>query len=367
MAARPPKPKAHPPARLSKVDVDTLVAQLRKKYGDKIGAVGKKLPPVPRCPFGILPLDIATGGGFPLTRLTVLYGPDACGKTTHALKAVAEYQKRWPDKRCIYVDVEGTLDTDWAAKVGVDTDALVPLKPEFAEQAVDVVEQMMYADNVGLLVWDSIAATAGQRELDSSAEKADPGGISRAINSLVRRTTLALSEGGMAGRLPTMIWINQIRMQVGVKFGNPETLPGGNAQRYMACLRIRLTGYDKMDGEVNKDIPSVKETTAMIEKWKQTIVRRRETYDVVVIPHNGLAVGQTSDWRAIRGWLLDLGHLAKVKGGYTCLGEEFKTQALAWAWLKNEPARLDALIQEIIHHHEDSRLNTDPAIIGSEQ
>ena len=330
--------------------VDELVADLKKQYGEEVGGRNMVLPDVPRVPTGIMALDIATGGGLPLNRLSIIYGPHAGTKTSTLLCAIREYQRLYPDKTCVLLEPEGRLTRPWIERMGVDYEKLVLLWPDYAEQCADITEKMLYAKDVGLLGIDSIAAMMRMACLEKSAEDATPGGHSMAINRMVNACTLALIQARKGGRCPTLIWVNQIRYRIGraAMFGNPETLPGGQGQLFMSSLTLRVHSKPKKVPKISPDVAVLRETTARIEKHGVPIIKDKATNDLVMVEHEGLACGRTSDFAAAKDYMQELGLLKKAGkgGGYACMGEKFKTLREAWDWVRAE--KMDDLLQQIV-------------------
>lgn len=322
--------------------MDELIPILNKEHGANTAGRGLVLPQVPRLPSGIFAFDLATGGGIPKNRLTIVYGTESSGKTNLALCLIREHQRLHPEQTCVFVDIEGTLTTDWAQSLGVDTERLVVIRPDYAEQCVDIVTEILKAEDCGLVVIDSIAAMVNMAEINNTAEKANVGGTSRLVGNLVRQCTTTLSKAAKQGdftSVPTIVWINQIRFKVGVMFGNPETFPGGEAQKFMAALRVRLHGKNIVDAAVNKAMPVRKYTKGTVQKWKQPIFCTGFEYEMAMIPHKGLEVGYANDWPVVKAQLHSAGLMEKVDKGYAVpvLGDEqFKTQAELWEWIRSE-------------------------------
>ncbi len=184
--------------------MSTVVGTLKKaqkKHGKTIGGIGVEMPETPRLPLDILPFDLATGGGIPLNRVTILYGPESSGKTNLALKAVASYQKRYPSKVCVYIDVEQSLTTEWAETMGVDVEKLALIRPTHGEAVVDLVNELLYADDCGAIVIDSIAAIVTMPELEKDAENQTPGMQGKIVAKLVRKCTAAFGDAQREGRV----------------------------------------------------------------------------------------------------------------------------------------------------------------------
>lgn len=219
--------------------------QITKQFGDgsimKLGEA-KKVD-VELLPSGALSLDIALGGGYPKGRIIEIYGPESSGKTTLTLHAIAEIQKQ--GGTAAFIDAEHALDPSYAKKVGVDTDNLLISQPDNGEQALEIVETLVRSNAVDLVVVDSVAALTPQAEIDGDMGDSHMGLQARLMSQALRKLTGIINKSKT-----TVIFINQIRMKIGVMFGNPETTTGGNALKFYASVRmdIRRTGQIK-DGE----------------------------------------------------------------------------------------------------------------------
>jgi len=196
-------------------------------------------------PTGSLALDIALGiGGVPRGRIIEIYGPESSGKTTLAQHIVAECQKR--GGIAAYVDAEHALDPEYARNLGVNVDDLLISQPDTGEQALDITEELVRSGAVDVVVVDSVAALVPKAEIEGSMEDQQMGLQARLMSKALRKLT------GVIGKTSTtVIFINQLRMKIGVMYGNPETTTGGNALKYYASVRleIRRTEGLKGDGE----------------------------------------------------------------------------------------------------------------------
>lgn len=306
-----------------------MLKTFQKDHGDGIGSFGGKLIDATRIPTGLFPLDLSLGGGFPRGKCSMIYGPESSGKTNIVLLAIANHQRLWPDKVCVFVDVEQSLDPAWAKRLGVDTEKLIVIRPDYAEQMVDMVESLLYTEDCGIVAIDSLAALVTTSELEASAERANVGGSTLVIGKLVRKTTLALGSAEKAGRYPTLFYINQIRSKVGVIYGNPETLPGGNAPNFQAGMKLRVHGKNLMDPKVSSVMPVRKDTTFAIQKWKVPILGTTGKFEMVTIPHKGLETGQCDDFNSVSEHLKAFGMFEKgpKDKGWIIVGSHYDTIA----------------------------------------
>jgi recombination protein RecA len=221
--------------------------QINKQFGD--GAIRRlgdtTTVDVELVSSGSLSLDIALGGGYPRGRILEIYGPESSGKTTLALHAIAEIQKN--GGTAAFIDAEHALDTAYARKLGVDTDNLLVSQPDNGEQALEIVETLVRSNAVDLVVIDSVAALVPQAEIDGDMGDSHMGLQARLMSQALRKLTGIINKSHT-----TVIFINQIRMKIGVMFGNPETTTGGNALKFYASVRldIRRTGQIKSGEDI---------------------------------------------------------------------------------------------------------------------
>lgn len=219
--------------------------QITKQFGDgsimKLGE-GQKVD-VELIPSGSLSLDIALGGGYPKGRIIEIYGPESSGKTTLTLHAIAEIQKQ--GGTAAFIDAEHALDPNYAKKLGVDTENLLVSQPDNGEQALEIAETLVRSNAVDLIIVDSVAALTPQAEIDGEMGDSHMGLQARLMSQALRKLTGIINKSQA-----TVVFINQIRMKIGVMFGNPETTTGGNALKFYASVRadIRRIGQIK-DGE----------------------------------------------------------------------------------------------------------------------
>ena len=214
--------------------VDLAVAQVERAYGKgaimRMGDRASVATPVVTS--GDIGLDIALGvGGYPLGRIVEIYGPEASGKTTLSLHAVAEVQKR--GGVAAFIDVEHALDVHYAKLIGVNTEELLISQPDYGEQALEIVEILIRSGGVDLVVVDSVAALVPRGELEGDMGDAHMALQARLMSQALRKLTAVVSKSKT-----TLIFINQLRMKIGVMFGNPETTTGGQALKFYSTIRI---------------------------------------------------------------------------------------------------------------------------------
>lgn len=221
--------------------LEAALAQIEKAFGKgsimKLGQHGGVID-IETIPTGSIGLDMALGvGGFPKGRIIEIFGPESSGKTTLALHVVAEAQKRGGE--CAYIDAEHALDPVYARNLGVNVDELVLSQPDTGEQALEIADTLVRSGAIDVLVVDSVAALVPKAEIEGEMGDSHMGLQARLMSQALRKLTSTVSKSNCI-----MIFINQIRMKIGVFFGNPETTTGGNALKFYASVRldIRRTG-----------------------------------------------------------------------------------------------------------------------------
>ena len=211
------------------------IAQITKQFGDgSIMKLGENHNVnIELIKSGSLSLDLALGGGYPKGRIIEIYGPESSGKTTLALHAIAEVQKN--GGQAAFIDAEHALDPSYAEKIGVQIDNLLISQPDNGEQALEICETLVRSNAVDLIVVDSVAALTPRAEIDGDMGDAQMGLQARLMSQAMRKLTAIISKSKA-----TVIFINQIRMKLGVMFGNPETTTGGNALKFYASVRVDI-------------------------------------------------------------------------------------------------------------------------------
>jgi recombination protein RecA len=229
--------------------LQAALAQIEKQFGKgsimRLGE-GEVVDDIQVVSTGSLGLDIALGvGGLPRGRVVEIYGPESSGKTTLTLQVIAEMQKL--AGTCAFIDAEHALDAQYAQKLGVNLQELLISQPDTGEQALEIVDALVRSGSVDLIVIDSVAALTPKAELEGEMGDSLPGLQARLMSQALRKLTATIKKTNCM-----VIFINQIRMKIGVMFGNPETTTGGNALKFYASVRldIRRTGSIKKAEEV---------------------------------------------------------------------------------------------------------------------
>ncbi len=250
--------------------IEMAVAQIEKQFGKgsimKLGE--QKKVDIDVIPTGAMSLDIALGvGGIPKGRIIEIYGPESSGKTTLAIHILAEAQKM--GEAVAFIDAEHAFDPVYAKNIGLNIDELYMAQPDFGEQALEILETLVRSAAFGVIVVDSVAALTPRAEIEGDMGDSHMGLQARLMSQALRKITAIGNKTGT-----TIIFLNQLRMKIGIMFGNPETTTGGNALKFYASVRMDIRQKDKIlkDGEVighsrkvkivkNKVAPPFKEAT----------------------------------------------------------------------------------------------------------
>ncbi len=303
----------------SKVDdgkkqaLNLALSQITKQFGDgsimKLGDQSKI--DVELFSSGSLALDLALGGGYPKGRIIEIYGPESSGKTTLALHAIAEIQKQ--GGQAAFIDAEHALDPAYARKIGVNTGDLLISQPDNGEQALEICETLVRSGAVDLIVVDSVAALVPQAEIDGDMGDAQMGLQARLMSQAMRKLTGIISK-----TKATVIFINQIRMKIGVMFGNPETTTGGNALKFYASVRIDI----RRIGQI-KDGENVSGNRTKIKVVKNKIAAPFRTAEFDIMYNEGISkTGDVLDLAVSHGVMEKAGAFLKYNGETLGQGRE---------------------------------------------
>ncbi len=337
------------PAKPSSLDtvklaaVQNALAQIKKEYGDgSIMQMGEKIAMhVAKFPSGSLSLDIALGGGIPVGRIIEIFGPESSGKTTIALHAISEVQKR--GGRAAFIDAEHALDPSYAKKIGVDIDSLFVSQPDDGEQALAITETLVRSGGIDLIVIDSVAALTPRAEIEGAMGDSHMGLHARLMSQALRKLTAIVSKTNCS-----VIFINQMRMKIGVMFGNPETTTGGNALKFYASLRLDVRRIDKIVEKIAGEGADVQEiignkTRVKVVKNKVAPPFRQAEFDILY------ARGISKE-----GDLLDLGvryGIIEKSGAHFRYGEEALGQG-------REQAKLTLATNQKLYHAIEKQIRT---------
>lgn len=342
------KPKASED-RFAALMASDLIASIRKKHGKNILAPADELQikKMPRIPTGIFFYDYALGGGgFPAGRTNIIWGHKSTGKTVICLRAMGNAQKlcancyTFPDAKtgkchckkfretiCAFLDVEGSWDHDWARLHGVNPDRVLLSVPEYAEQTLDIAEALLRSGDVDFLVIDSLAFLAPENEIKESTAKALQAEQARVLGRGIRKFGAALNHiGNVTGRRPTLLFTNQIRMRVGVLFGNPETQPGGHAPGFSATTETKTFGGKYEMDEVTGR-PIYVDMGFKIEKNKSASAKVEGGWRLMLADTELKRKGEVYEEPALVEMGIKVGIITKEGNGWLCLGEKHKSKS----------------------------------------
>jgi recombination protein RecA len=319
--------------------LDQALSQIEKQYGRgsimRLG-VDERIADIAVIPTGSLSLDLALGiGGIPRGRVVEIFGPESSGKTTLALHIIAEAQRR--GGMAAFIDAEHALDLNYARRLGVKPEDLLISQPDTGEQALEIAEILVRSNALDAIVVDSVAALVPRSEIEGEMGDAQMGSQARLMSQALRKLTAAISKSQTS-----VIFINQIRMKIGIMFGNPETTTGGNALKFYASQRLDIRkGLPLKDGN---DIIGAR-TKVRVVKNKLAAPFRECEFDVIY----GQGISKEGD-------ILDLAtdlNLVQKSGSWYSYGSERMAQGRenAKAFLREHPELLTDLENQVREKH----------------
>ena len=335
--------------------LETALTQIERSFGKgsimKLGTDGVvvEIEPIST---GSLGLDLALGiGGFPKGRVIEIYGPESSGKTTLALHTIAESQKK--GGVCAFIDAEHALDPSYAKKLGVNIEELLISQPDTGEQALEIADTLVRTGAVSVLVIDSVAALTPRAELEGDMGDSLPGLQARLMSQALRKLT-----GSIARSNTMVIFINQIRMKIGVMFGSPETTTGGNALKFYASVRIDIRRVTQIK---EKDEIIGHETRCKVVKNKVAPPFKQVEFDIMY----GEGISKA-------GELIDLGVKVGIidkAGSWYAYGDERLGQGKenARQFLKNNSDIADDIEQKIRNSFSKKDISIDEAVLDDEK
>ena len=329
--------------------IELAVSAIEKQHGKgsimKLGE-GDAIEPVQVIPTGSLGLDVALGvGGLARGRIVEIYGPESSGKTTLTLHAVAEAQKR--GGVAAFIDAEHALDVGYAKKLGVKTDELLVSQPDYGEQALEIADMLVRSNALDVVVVDSVAALTPKAELEGEMGDSHVGLQARLMSQALRKLTGAISRSKT-----TVIFINQIRMKIGVMFGSPETTTGGNALKFYCSLRMdirRIGAIKKDDGVIGN------RTRVKVVKNKVAPPFREAEFDIIY--NEGISKpGEVLDLGVEKGIVDKSGAWFSYEGERIGQGREN-----AKTFLREHPDILNAIETKLLSQYGIRRIGIEEA------
>lgn len=334
--------------------LEAAMDQIERQFGK--GAIMRlgqnELMDIEAIPTGSLSLDIALGiGGLPMGRIIEIYGPESSGKTTLTLELIAQAQKK--GKICAFIDAEHALDPVYAKKLGVNVEDVFISQPDTGEQALEICETLVRSGGIDVVVIDSVAALVPKAEIEGEMGDNHVGLQARLMSQALRKLTGIVKQANCM-----VVFINQLRMKIGVMFGNPETTTGGNALKYYASVRLDIR---KSTALKNKEEIIGNETKVKVVKNK--VAPPFKTANFQILFNYGIAKN---------GELIDLGVNAKIvqKTGawFAYNGQKIgQGKVNAMKFLDDNPAVADEIEQKIREYYKNNNDYDDTASIGSSE
>ncbi|CAN5350646.1 recombinase RecA [soil metagenome] len=331
--------------------IELALASIEKEYGK--GAImrlkdGALIPDVQVSPSGSIGLDIALGiGGYPRGRIMEIYGPESSGKTTLTLHAIAQMQKS--GGVAAFIDAEHALDPTYARKLGVKTDELLVSQPDYGEQALEIADMLVRSNAVDIIVIDSVAALVPKAEIEGDMGDSHVGVQARLMSQALRKLTSTVARSNCL-----LIFINQIRMKIGVMFGSPETTTGGNALKFYSSIRLDI----RRIGAIKETTPSAgnKEPAVVGNRTRVKVVKnkmappfREVEFDILY----GQGISRSGD---IVDLASDLNIIEKAGAWYSYQGERIgQGRENAKAYLEQHGDMMDKIEAMILQKHNIKR------------
>lgn len=313
--------------------VEMAVEQIEKQFGKgsimKLGEASRVA--VQTISTGSLSLDIALGGGMPKGRIIEIYGPESSGKTTLAYHVVSEAQKK--GGLAAFIDAEHALDPEYAKNIGVDIEKLLISQPDTGEQALEIAETLVRSNAIDVLVVDSVAALVPRAEIEGEMGDSHMGLQARLMSQALRKLTGAISKSNT-----TVIFINQIRMKIGVMFGNPETTTGGNALKFYASVRADIRRIEQI-----KDGDEVIGNKVRVKIVKNKVAPPFKSAEFDIMYNEGISKsGDVLDLAVKEGFILKSGSWYEYSEAKIGQGREAAKQ-----FLKDNPKIMETLEKQI--------------------
>lgn len=336
------------------------VQEVKEQYKDEVSIGVEHLDCIST---GIFSLDRALGGGVPRRKFTLIYGGEGSSKTTIALKVAGQIQKYdWETGEfggnsptpVAFIDLEATFNSKWARKHGVNDDPEVfsVIRPGYAEQAVDIINDMLLSSIYGLIILDSIEAMFPKKQLEQSVEDSNSlGERAKLVNNAYRKWTTSLISAMATNeqtpwKVPTLICLNQPREKIGVMYGNPLTLPGGKGQHFYSHTKIELN-TPKIADDSTKTF-GVGEFHGIVKKTKGTIPRQRFAFEMSLKDTFDEPAGYVNNAKAVCKVLKAAGSFVKADKGWEILGEHYAKQDDFQEKLRKDDAFYKSVVDYIL-------------------
>lgn len=322
---------------------------------------GDALPACNHIPSGSFILDLALLGGFPQSFPTMAYGKESTGKSTLLLKGIAQYQRKYPDRVCGWIDSEGLYEKEWAIQLGVDVTRLMYSRPKSGEEAVDIFEDWLQVGSLGVLALDSIPGCVPMEILEKSAEDDTMAQLPRLMGKLCQKWIGTGNDEKRKGHFVTPWFINQYRMKVGFVLGSPYTLPGGRQINHIPTTKIRLSVAKAVMGKDRNqiDVPEYDEQNFKLEKTKHGSSIKEGAWQLILNPDNerGLPQGSYDNVHQIMTYGKKMGFIRGGGSSWRCLTKEDNSTRFGKL----------AEIEDFLFEHEEERDTLARSIIANQR
>lgn len=280
-------------------NLEEVMKEVAERNGKNTMRPGSVIPNFLHIPTGVFTLDMALFGGVPETLITQLFGWESSGKTTIAMRVAGNAQKKYPNRKVVFIDAEGTFSPQWALRHGVNLEQLIIVQPESGEQALDIADACIRANDTSVVIVDSIPALMPIKQIENSAEDVTVALQARLIDLFVRKSTQAMMDSRKAGFSPTLILINQWRNKIAF-MGDNRNLPGGNALKFFASVSVELLCKETL-GKDEHDVETVdyNDHTFKIKKNKVGVGIRTGEFQMVRNPSHRLGQGFIDDAKTV--------------------------------------------------------------------
>jgi protein RecA len=305
-------------------DIEASFSEFDKAHGEGVLVRPGATVKFNVIPTGIFILDFALLGGWPQGFVSMTYGYHSTAKSTIFLNGVREFQTKHPDKYVVWIDAEGLYDEEWARHIGVDIDRIIVARPEYGEQAVDILEDMIQRPSVGLVVLDSIPACAPMKVLENSAEDDTMAALARLMGKMCSKITTRLNAERRKGHYVTIWNINQIRNKVGFVLGSPRHLPGGFQINHVPTTKIWLKLTKEVEGkdEFDNTVPDYNEQAFEVEKRKHGSSINSGAFDLILNPKHHVRQGCIDNYSTVVTFAKKFGFIRGGGGNFNLLTEK---------------------------------------------
>lgn len=301
---------SRPEDLLTKGEIGAVMAKVAKLHGPNVIRSAELRPRYRHTPTNIFTLDLSMFGGFIEGGATLVYGRSGGGKSTLTGRVIGQAQRKYPDKAAVLIDLEGTYQPEWGGFHGVDNSSLVLVQPDTGEQALDLALSLISAEETSVIAIDSLAALLPTKELEKSMEDLTVGEQGRLISRFCRVMQGRLNAESKRGHRPVVIWTNQWRNKIGVMYGDPRVLPGGDAQHYYAVSKVEIKNKEETGkGQDGIGTVLVNQHSFVIAKSKVGTGIREGEFEMIRDPQNPMGQGFIDDAKSVIAWSRSMGHI----------------------------------------------------------